>query len=100
MACTYCNANLTIPEHLRTQAIPKVLPAEKIPAPPHPISIPEVDASNVLRQAQPIVTRAWNLYAYWTWLRWILPTCLVIFVIGFVICAALGLIPILWISNR
>jgi hypothetical protein len=93
MACTYCGANLTIPEHLRIKAIPRV---EKTSPQPNKIEVPEIDASEVLRQAQPIVTRVWNLYAYWTWLRWILPACLTIFVVGMILCFALGMIPILW----
>ena len=98
MACTYCSANLVIPEALRVKTIPR---EEKMPPQSQPaIGIPDVDASKVMRQAQPILTRAWNLYAYWTWLRWLFPACLVILVIGILICITLGLIPAIWISNQ
>jgi hypothetical protein len=97
MTCAYCSANLTIPENLRAKAKPK---AKRIPVRPQPIQVPEFDTSDVLRKAQPIAIRAWNLYAYWTWLRWLLPACLTIFVVGILLCVALGLIPVMWISNR
>ncbi len=93
MACTYCNANLTIPENMRIKAKPSV---EKISAKPQPIPVPEIDASDILRKAQPVAIRAWNLYAYWTWLRWLLPACLTIFVVGILLCVALGMIPVIW----
>ena len=32
-------------------------------------------------------------YAYWTWLRWLLPACLTIAVVGFIVCALLGVLP-------
>jgi hypothetical protein len=96
MACTYCGANLTIPERLRIKIIPK---AEKTSAPPQKIDVIEVDASQVLRKAQPILTGAWNVYAYGTLARWVLPACLTLVVVILLICAALGLFPILWISN-
>ena len=93
MACMYCGANLTIPEHLRIKTNPRM---EKISTKPNPIQVPEIDAGDVLRKAQPIAIRAWNLYAYWTWLRWLLPACLTVFVVGILICVALGLIPVIW----
>jgi len=90
MACTYCGTNLTIPEHLRTRAIPKV---EKISSKPKTVSMPEIDTPDLLRKAQPIAFKAFNMYAYWTWLRWLLPTCLTILVVGFILCAVLGALP-------
>ena len=90
MACTYCGTNLTIPEHLRTKAIPKV---EKTPSKMIPVSIPEIDAPDLIRKAQPVAIKAFNMYAYWTWIRWLLPTCLTILVVGFILCAVLGALP-------
>lgn len=90
MACTYCGTNLTIPSHLRTKAIPKV---EKAPSKVKTVSIPEIDAPDLIRKAQPVAIKAFNLYAYWTWLRWLLPACLTIFIIGFILCALLGALP-------
>jgi len=90
MSCTYCGANLTIPSHLRTKAIPKV---EKNPSKVSPVSIPEIDAPDLLRKAQPVAFKAFNMYAYWTWIRWLLPTCLTILVVGFILCAVLGALP-------
>ena len=94
MACIYCGANLSIPKDMRVKA---KLKSEKISAKPKPVfEVPEVDASKVIRRAQPLLTRAWNTYAIWTWLRWILPTCLAMFLVGIVLCVALGMIPIVW----
>ena len=90
MTCAYCGANLTIPELLRTEAMPRV---EKIPTKAKPATSLEQEAPDLLRKAQPIAIKAWNLFAYWTWLRWLLPTCLTILVIGFFICMALGALP-------
>jgi hypothetical protein len=91
MACAFCGAMLTIPENLRTKEMPKV---EKIPPKPDPFQKLEKEAPNLLRKAEPIAIGAWNLYAVWTWLRWLIPTCLTIAVIGFFICLALGLLPV------
>lgn len=90
MTCSYCGANLTIPEHLRTKAMPKV---EKSPSQVKPIIGAEIDAPDLLRKAEPIAVKAWNMYAYWTWLRWLLPTCLTLFVVGCIACVALGALP-------
>jgi hypothetical protein len=90
MACTYCGTNLTIPEHLRTKAMPKV---EKTPSKVKPISVPEIDAPDLMRKVQPVAVKAFNFYAYWTWIRWLLPTCLTILVVGFILCAVLGALP-------
>ena len=90
MACSYCGANLTIPENLRTKAMPKV---EKIPSKAKPVISAEIDTSDLLRKAEPIAIKAWNMYAAWTWLRWLLPTCLTLLVIGCIACAALGALP-------
>ena len=92
MACAYCGTNLTIPQELRTKAMPKM---ERTASKAKPISIPENEAAKLLRKAQPAAIGAWNLYALWTWVRWLLPTCLVIFVIGTLLCIALGALPIL-----
>lgn len=91
MACTYCGANLTIPDLLRTQTMPKV---EKAPSKARPVIHPEIDASDLLRKAQPAAIGAWNLFALWTWLRWLFPTCLVILLVFFVLCVVLGILPI------
>lgn len=90
MACTYCGALLTIPVHLRTKAKPQVnIPREQA----KPAIDLEQDAAKILRKAQPAAVKAWNLYAYFTWLRWLAPACLTIFVIGFFVCLALGALP-------
>lgn len=90
MACSYCGANLTIPVSTRKAAPPRV---EKTPEKAAPAPSPEIDASEILRQAQPVVTRAWNTYAWWTWIRRALPTCLIIVLIGLCACAALTVLP-------
>lgn len=90
MACTYCGTNLTIPEHLRIKPKPTVVstPARGVPTP----SL-EKDAPELLRKAQPIAVKAWNSYVYWTWLRRLIPACLSILIIGFLLCVALGVLP-------
>lgn len=93
MACVYCGVNLTIPENLRTKAVPKV---EKTPPKPKPVISPEIDAPDLLRKAEPIAIKAWNLYAAWTWIRWMLPTCLTLFVVGIILCVALGALPLVF----
>lgn len=90
MACTYCGTNLTIPERLRTKAMPRV---EKTSSKTKPVISLEKEAPDLLRKAQPVAIRAWNMYAYWTWIRWLLPTCLTLVVVGFILCAALGALP-------
>jgi hypothetical protein len=90
MACAYCGANLTIPEPLRTERAPSV---EKATPKVKPVFSPEIDAADVIRKAQPVAIGAWNLYAKWTWIRWLFPACLTIFILG---CVALGLIPLVW----
>ena len=93
MACTYCGVNLTIPEHLRTKASPRM---EKKPTMTEPVQSPEVDAADLLRKAQPVAIGAWNLFAAWTWLRWLIPTCLVTLLVMFTLCAVLGALPIVF----
>ena len=66
---------------------------EKNTSKPKTVSIPEIDAPDLLRKAQPVAFKAFNLYAYWTWLRWLLPACLTILVVGFILCAVLGALP-------
>jgi hypothetical protein len=75
---------------LRTKVVPKV---EQTVSKAKTISIPEIDAPDLIRKAQPVAIKAFNLYAYWTWLRWLLPTCLTILVLGFILCAVLGALP-------
>ena len=90
MACSYCGANLTIPKEMRRAFAPQVdsTPARVTPAPR-----PEIDASEILRQAQPVAAKAWNTYAWWTWIRRMLPACLIIVVIGLCACGALTALP-------
>ena len=91
VACNYCGTNIIIPEKLRTKATLKM---EGTASKTKPISVPENEAAKLLRKAQPVAIGAWNLYALWTWIRWILPTCLVIFLVSTVLCVALGAVPI------
>jgi hypothetical protein len=93
MACTYCATSLAIPEHLRTKTAPRV---EKSSTQAGPAQRPEDVAPDLLRKAQPIALGAWNLYAAWTWLRWLIPTCLVIAFLMFTLCAVLGVLPIVF----
>lgn len=90
MACSYCGANLTIPASLRRDAPPKV---ERPPTMAAPAPRQEMDASEILRQAQPVATKAWNAYASWTRIRRALPACIVIVLIGLCACAALTALP-------
>lgn len=90
MACTYCGASLTIPDDLRVKAKPT---AAMKPPQARPTPRLEKEAPDLLRKAQPFVIKAWNTYAYWTWLRWLLPTCLTILVIGFIVCVVIGALP-------
>ena len=92
MTCHYCGANLNIPASMRKAAPPKV---EKAPTKPAPVPTPEIDASELLRQAQPVVAKAWNTYAWWTWLRRLLPTCLVIILVAICSCAILSALPVI-----
>jgi hypothetical protein len=92
MACTYCGANLTIPEHLRTKAA-----AERMNQKIESVSIPEIDAPDLLRKVQPAAIGAWNVFAAWTWLRWLFPACLTLFILS---CVALVLIPLIWGLTR
>lgn len=98
MSCSYCGANLTIPAELRRSAPPKVdrPPASAATAAPAPRL--EEEASEILRNAQPIATKAWNVYASWTWIRRVLPTCLVVVLIGLCVCGALTVLS--FILNR
>ena len=90
MGCTYCGANLTIPVEMRVKAKPT---AEVKPPKVKPSLSLEKEAPDLLRKAQPFVIKAWNTYAAWTWIRWLLPTCLTLLVVGFVVCAVLGVLP-------
>lgn len=90
MACTYCGTNLTIPENLRVKTTPtvEVQPLKARPTPRY-----EKEAPDFIRKAQPLAIKAWNLYAAWTWIRWLLPTCLTVVVVGMIVCAMLGVLP-------
>jgi hypothetical protein len=92
MACTYCGTNLTIPQELRIKAKPA---ATSMPPQQRPTPSVEKEAPDLLRKAQPIAIKAWNTYAYWTWLRWLIPTCLVVLIVGMVICSLVGALPFL-----
>ena len=98
MSCSYCGANLTIPAELRRSAPPRVekTPAREASAAPAPR--PEIDASELLRKAQPVAVNAWNTFALWTWIRPLLPACLVVMLIGLCACASLTALP--FILNR
>lgn len=89
MSCTYCGAAVTIPESMRV----KIAPSQKVQAQEIKFQQPEIDPSELLRKAQPVALRAFNLYALWTWARWILPTCLTIFIASIVICLLFGALP-------
>ena len=86
----YCGANLTIPKEMRKAGRPVVT---KKPPENANRDILQKDASDIPRKAQPIAVRAWNAYAYWTWIRWLLPACLTLLAIGFIVCSLLGLLP-------
>jgi predicted RNA-binding Zn-ribbon protein involved in translation (DUF1610 family) len=92
MPCTYCGATLTIPESLRTKAVP----FQKVSAKETKFQQPEIDPSDLLRKAQPVALRAFNLYALWTRMRWLLPACLTIFFLSIVLCFMLGAIPVIF----
>ena len=91
MACTYCDTSLFIPENLRKKAT-----AQAGKTPLKPVERPEVIAPELLRKVQPVARGAWNLYAAWTWFRWLAPTCLVVLLVMFMVCAALGVAPIVF----
>lgn len=85
MPCAYCGRNLTIPKRLRRKPLPKTEKNVEKTESSRPV---EVEAANILRKSQPIAIRLWNLFALWTWLKWLIPTCFMIFAvlcIGFVI---------------
>jgi hypothetical protein len=90
MTCAYCLTNLTIPVELQKPPVFKVgIPPAKIA----PTGNFQEEASDLLRKAQPVATKAWNAFAYWSWIRRVLPGCLVIIVIGICLCAILGVWP-------
>lgn len=95
MACTYCGANLTIPPALRRAARPTV---ESTPAKVAPAATADVEASDLLRKAQPVAIGALNAYAAWTWVRNLLPACLVIVLVGLCACGLLTVLPI-WLRR-
>lgn len=96
MACTFCGTNLNIPEEMRVKPsrvadTPKARPVT---------ASPQVDAPDLLRKAQPIAIGAWNAYAWWTWLRRLLPGCLIALVVFCLACVALGGLPFLLRLSR
>ena len=93
MACTFCGTNLNAPEELRVKAAPRVNETPK--AKPVTASS-QADAPDLLRKAQPIAIGAWNAYAWWTWLRRLLPGCLIALVVLCLACVALGGLPLLF----
>ena len=88
MACAYCGANLVIPEALQRKSIP-----EKNARKPEASLGADIEAGDILRKMQPIAIRAWNLYALWTWVRRILPTCLILFIVGIILCLFVSAMP-------
>jgi hypothetical protein len=90
MRCVYCGTNLTIPAALRTEAPPTVLEQRRET---EQAKGPEIEAEELLRKAQPVATRAWNMYARWTQFRYFLPTCLTIAVIMICACAGFTILP-------
>jgi len=91
MPCAYCGTTLTIPESFRTKTVTR----QKAPAKEAKFQQLEIDPSDLLRKAQPIAHRAFNLYALWTWVRWLLPACLTVFIVLIVLCLFLGAIPVI-----
>ncbi|MBK9782246.1 MAG: hypothetical protein IPP55_19790 [Anaerolineales bacterium] len=91
MACTYCGANLTIPENLRRKQQPA---AQVKPKATGSTSSFIKEAPDLLNKVQPFAIKAWKTYAAWTWIRWLLPACLSMLAIGFFICVLIGAVPI------
>ena len=96
MACTFCGTNLNIPEEMQIKAnrvaeTPKARPVT---------TAPQIDAPDLLRKTQPIAIGAWNAYARWTWLRRLLPGCLIVLVVLCLACVALGGVPLLLRLSR
>lgn len=73
MACAYCGVTLAIPEELQVDPVPLGSTFEF----PEPDPLPEMEAAEFLRAAQPVARKAFNLLALWTWIRRFLPGCLV-----------------------
>lgn len=90
MACAYCGVTLTIPQAMRSTAKPFI---EKMPPKKESAIRLEKDGPDLLRKAQPVAIKAWNAYAYWTWIRRLFPTCLILFATGFIFCLAAGVLP-------
>lgn len=90
MACTFCGTNLTIPRDLQISSPGKVESNFKQTEQARPI---EIDAAEVLRKSQPIAIKAWNLFAMWTWLRWLVPTCITVIIFGIIACVVFGMLP-------
>jgi predicted RNA-binding Zn-ribbon protein involved in translation (DUF1610 family) len=76
MACPYCNTQLTIPLNLRRRAT-LVVETPRVELKPKPQQQTEQQVADFLRKAQPVATRAWNTYAWWTWLQRFIPGCLI-----------------------
>ncbi len=88
MACAYCGANLVIPKVLQRKSIP-----EKNTLKPESSPGADIEAGDILRKVQPLAIRAWNLYALWTWVRRVLPSCLILFAVGIILCLITSTLP-------
>ena len=92
IACSYCGSQVTIPENLRLKAIPKskpvISPVQTFTSKPEEKE-PEEQVVEMLRKAQPVATKAFGLYALWTWIRRFAPGCLIALSIACLLaCAA------------
>jgi len=83
MACSYCGSNLAIPKELQRDAVPLGSTFKT----PEPKPSPEMEAADFLRKAQPVATKAFNLFAIWTWIRRFLPGCLIMLALSVCLCA-------------
>lgn len=96
MPCSYCGANLTIPNELRTQK--QTPPVEFKPLKGAPAKSPKPEAViDTLQKAEPLLIKAWNTYAAWTWVKWLFPTCLTLFILG---CVAMGMMLLFFTLSR
>lgn len=105
MACTYCGANLPIPERLRTQAEPPAQPRvtpRAIPKPeakvrerPGQNKNRDAEARAALRMARPLIARALNIQWLFSLRRWFIPACLTVVLVALILCVALGMLPVM-----
>jgi|GEM_PF-798472 len=97
MACTYCGSKLTIPHAMRTKSESKdTQPTSQKITGTHV----EINAPEILRRVRPVALGAWNLLAFWNLTKRILPACLVILLLGIVVCFALGFLPIFLVLTQ